>query len=115
MTFELNVGNLIAIAVGFVGALWALLKILAVQYETSLETRFKTLNESMGAIKNAQAREQEITQGLERQLLRFQAELPRDYVRRDDFVRVVATFETKIDNMALRVERALLQSRGSEQ
>lgn len=115
MTFELNVGNLIAIALGFVGALWALLKLLAAQYERSLEARFKVLNESMGGIKNSQAREQETTQRLERELLRFQAELPRDYVRRDDFVRVVATFETKIDNMALRVERALLQSKGGEQ
>lgn len=131
MTFELNVGNLIAIAVAFVGALWALLKVFAVQHEKALEARFKTLSlsmttisssheerfkmlsQSMLGISSSQQREQETTQRLERELLQFKAELPRDYVRREDFIRAVGTIETKIDNMALRVERAVL-SKGGE-
>lgn len=114
MTLELNIANLIAIGAAFIGALWALMKTFAVQYERSLEARFKDLGEGMGGIKTSQLREQETTARLERELLRFQAELPRDYVRRDDFVRVVGTIETKIDNMALRVERAVLSSKGGE-
>lgn len=113
MPTELNPANLTAILVAFVGALWALLKVFAVQHEKALEARFKGLSESMGGIKNSQAREQETTQRLERELLTFKAELPRDYVRREDFIRAVGTIETKIDNMALRVERAVL-SRGNE-
>lgn len=131
MTLELNMGNLIAVAVAFVGALWALLKVFAVQHEKALEARFKglsehmknngdaiaarfkSLDESVGGIRNSQAREQETTQRLERELLQFKAELPRDYVRREDFIRAVGTIETKIDNMALRVERAVL-SKGSD-
>lgn len=113
MTFELTPANLIAIAIGFIGALWALMKVFAIQYEKSLETRFKQLNESMGSIKSSQLREQETTQRLERELLLFKAELPREYVRRDDFIRAIGTIEAKMDNMALRVERALL-SKGNE-
>jgi hypothetical protein len=112
MTIELNLANLIALAVAFVGMLWGLLKVFAVQHEKALETRFKVLNEAMSGIKLSQTREQETTQRLERELLNFKAELPRDYVRREDFIRAVGTIETKIDNMALRVERAVLTQRG---
>lgn len=114
MTLELNVANLMTIGVTFIAALWALMKMFAMQYERSLEARFKALSEGMGSIKTNMVRDQETTQRLERELLRFQAELPRDYVRRDDFVRVISTIETKIDNMALRVERAVLNSKGGE-
>lgn len=110
MTIELNPANLIAIGVGFMGVLWALMKVFAIQYEKSLEHRFKQLNESMGSIKQSQATERDTTQRLERELLLFKAELPRDYVRRDDFIRAVGTIEAKMDNMALRVERALLSN-----
>lgn len=113
MTLELSLTNLMAITAAFVGALWALMKIFAVQYERALESRFKILGEGMGGIKSNQLREQETTARLERELLQFKAELPRDYVRREDFIRAVGTIETKIDNMALRVERAVL-SKGGE-
>lgn len=111
MSIELNLGNLIAIAVAFVGALWTLLKVFAVQHEKALETRFKTLIENMSGIKASQALEQQNTLRIERELMQFKAELPRDYVRREDFIRAVGTIETKIDNMALRVERAVLDKR----
>lgn len=114
MTLDLNIANLIAIAAAFVAALWTLLKVFAVQHEKALETRFKSLQESMVGIKTSQVREQETTQRLERELLQFKAELPRDYVRREDFIRAVGTIETKIDNMALRVERAVLSSKGGD-
>jgi hypothetical protein len=107
---ELSLTNLIAITAALVGAL---MKIFAVQYERALESRFKILGEGMGGIKSNQLREQETTARLERELLQFKAELPRDYVRREDFIRAVGTIETKIDNMALRVERAVL-SKGGE-
>ena len=51
---------------------------------------------------------------LERELLQFKADLPRDYVRREDFIRAVGTIETKIDNMALRMERAVLNRSGRD-
>jgi chromosome segregation ATPase len=110
MPIELTISNLAALAVAFVGALWALVKIIAMQQEKSLEARFKTLAESLKDMRDSIAREQETTQRLERELLQFKAELPREYVRREDFIRAVGTIETKIDNMALRMERAVLNA-----
>lgn len=111
MTIELTIFNLAALAAAFIGVLWALVKIIAVQQEKALESRFKILADSLNSVNGSIAREQETTQRLERELLQFKAELPRDYVRREDFIRAVGTIETKIDNMALRVERAVLNGR----
>lgn len=115
MTFDftLTVGHIITIlstlASVFVGTLWALLKVLAAQQERRLTEKFMLLDGSMKAMSDDLRKEAEVTRALETQFLRWQAELPRDYVRRDDFVRAIGTLETRIDNFALRVERALEQ------
>jgi hypothetical protein len=112
MTIELTLTNLIALGVAFIGMLWALFKVFAIQHEKALEARFKLLNQSMENITKSQGIERENTLRIERELMQFKAELPRDYVRREDFIRAVGTIETKIDNMALRVERAVLSKGG---
>lgn len=116
MTLDINIGSLLALASGFVGALWILVKVIASQQEKALETRFGGLSLSIANVSSGMQREQETTQRLERELLQFKAELPRDYVRREDFIRAVSIIETKIDNMALRMERAMLgnQNTGRE-
>lgn len=107
MTFELNFANVLALGTAFVLALWALVKIIARQQENSLEHRFKALIESIQGVSANVAKEQESTQRLERELMQLRAELPRDYVRREDFTRVIASFEIKVDNLRLTIERAL--------
>ncbi len=110
---ELNVANVLVILTAFIGALWALVKIIAGQQKTNLDTRLQSLTDSMNKVANSVDRDREATRTLERQLMELRVELPRDYVRREDFIRAIATIETKIDNMALRMERAL-DNRGSE-
>ena len=46
---------------------------------------------------------------LERTFLRFQAELPTLYVRREDWARGQAVIESKLDGLALRYENSLLK------
>ena len=41
----------------------------------------------------------------------FKEEKPRDYIRRDDFVQAIGGINTRIDNFALRMERALDNNR----
>lgn len=111
MIFELTLGNLAAVALAFLTALVGMVKVIAIQQDKGLETRFNALAQSIQGVNAGMVLEQQTTQRLERELLQFKAELPRDYVRREDFIRAVATIETKIDNMALRVERAMLLGR----
>ena len=115
MTLDLNLAHLIAFGVAFVSALWALMKVIAAQQEKALETRFTGLATTMTSIHAGMAKQQEIAQHQERELLQFKAEVARDRVHREDFIRAVGTIETKIDNMSLRMERAMLTNRSGGQ
>lgn len=46
---------------------------------------------------------------LERDFLRFQAELPLSYVRREDYVRNQTVIEAKLDAVALKIENLQLK------
>ena len=107
MTFELTMANLISLAGLFFGALWALLKVIGAQAERRANEKFAALQSSISQVGIDMRREADAARMLETSFLRFQAELPRDYVRRDDFVQAIGSISTRIDNFALRVERAL--------
>ncbi len=107
MIFELTLGNVITVAALFIAALWALVKVINIQQERRQDERFKSLGETMKTIVSAQDKNALATLELEREFRRHQAETAREYVRRDDFVRHIGTLETRIDNFALRMERAL--------
>lgn len=80
MTLELNTGNLIFIVVGVLSAFWGLLKLIAGQHERSLDKRFAELSATI-------TDNQELTTKLERDLIRVQDELPKNYLRREDYLR----------------------------
>ena len=107
MTFELTMTNLISLVGLSLGALWGLLKVIAIQAERRSGEKFAALQEAIGHVGTDMRREAEAARQMETSFLRFQAELPRDYVRRDDFVQAVGSISTRIDNFALRMERAL--------
>lgn len=48
-------------------------------------------------------------QRIEREIMGLKADLPINYVRREDFIRVQSIIESKIDGLALRIENALLR------
>lgn len=107
MTLELTLTNFITLTGIFMGALWTLLKVIGVQAEKRANEKFAALQESIAKLGAEMRLEATAARQLETSFLRFQAELPRDYVRRDDFVQAVGGINTRIDNFALRMERAL--------
>lgn len=111
MVFELTITNLIYLAGLLLGALWTLLKIIGLQAEKRADDKFTALQSSIDAVSVDIRREADSARHLETSFLRFQAELPRDYVRRDDFVQAIGGINTRIDNFALRMERALDSNR----
>ncbi|MGQ7818809.1 hypothetical protein ACUTAH_24595 [Metapseudomonas furukawaii] len=98
MDFTQAVGWAISLLGIFTTLVFGLVKLLLVQFEKRLDTRFA-------------AQEKEIAQiaELERSFLRFQAELPLNYVRREDWVRNQAVIESKLDGLALRIENLQLK------
>ena len=115
MTFELTMANLISLAGLFFGALWALLKVIGAQAERRANEKFTALQASLATLIQDMRREADAARQMETSFLKFQAELPRDYVRRDDFVHALGTINTRIDNFALRVERAIDNRLGNMQ
>lgn len=107
MIFELTMTNLIVLVVSYFGSLFGLLKYINLQQEKRLGEKFEALSQSIAGLGSELRREADATRQLETAFLRFQAELPRDYVRRDDFLRSIGQLETRIDNFAMRMERAL--------
>lgn len=114
MVIELTLGNVITVLALFVAAVWALMKVINAQHEKRLAERFDGLALTMQSIAQSQDSNAKATQELEREFHRHRAELAREYVRRDDFVRHAGTIETRIDNFALRMERALDQLGGKK-
>ncbi len=109
MAIELTTTNVITIIALFVMALWALVKVISLQQEKHMNTRFDALAKTMADIAATQTKNAEATLELEREFRKHQAEAAREFVRRDDFVRHVGILETRIDNFALRMERVLEQ------
>jgi hypothetical protein len=79
-----------------------ILKVLLKSLEARLESRFKTLEDSS----NKQSEE---WQRVERELMKMQADLPLNYVRREDYIRNQSVIEAKLDGLAIRIENALLK------
>lgn len=107
MTLELTVSNVLFILTCFIAALWALVKVISAQQERRLSEKFTALGEQLKGVGKELREEAEATRKLEIAFHKAQADIARDYVRRDDFVQALGGINTRIDNFALRVERAL--------
>lgn len=100
--------------------LGAACKLLLAQFDRRLDERFKSAAEAraaeqkhwdakFGALENAAATEAKEWQRIERDILTMKADLPIQYVRRDDYIRNQTIIEAKIDGLAVRIENAILK------
>ncbi|MEO8120069.1 MAG: hypothetical protein ABI606_12205 [Rhodoferax sp.] len=121
MNLELNIGNLLVIALALLGAFWTLAKVIANQQERYLDARFKAQEVSLGVnhaqlskrLDNIETLNREETsqwRRIEHDLLRMQAELPLHYVRREDYIRGQSVLEAKIDGLGGKIENAQLRA-----
>jgi len=100
MQLQIDLWQVLSFAGVIVGAFWAIGRVLAGQFQKSIDEKFKDIREGLS--------EQALsTRQLERDFMDFKATMPRDYVRREDFVQTIATIQVRIENMALRIEQAI--------
>jgi biopolymer transport protein ExbB/TolQ len=124
MTMQMELSQLIGWAAGlltfFATVVTALVKLLLTQFEKRLADRFAAQDdarksasrhweESFAKLLDRQDKEAEAVKQLERAFMRFQADLPLEYVRREDFVRSQSVIEAKLDGLALKFENVLLK------
>ena len=129
MPLDLGLGDLIGWAIGllsiFTTIVIALVKLLLVQFEKRLGERFAAQDEarkaatkhwegSFAKVLDRQEKDAQALQQLERSFLRFQAELPVNYVRREDWMRGQSVIEAKLDGLALKFENIMLKGTRNE-
>jgi hypothetical protein len=117
---ELNLSHLIFLLVAGISGVWAMMKIIATQNQRFFTQQFTShekaefdfhasLARRLDGIEALHREDASQWQRLERELLTLKAELPLHYVRREDYVQMVAMLMTKLDAMALRHENLLLK------
>ena len=115
MTVQVEFWQLITLLLAFLGFLFAAGKLLLTQIDRRLNERFETIEKareegqaSWRAIfaqhLDEERRETDLMRNIEREFLRFQAELPLQYVRREDYVRGQSVIEAKLDALYNKLE-----------
>lgn len=115
MTVQVEFWQLVTLLIAFLGFLFAAGKLLLSQIDHRLNERFETIEkaqaegqvtwrETFAQHLNEERRETELMRNIEREFLRFQAELPLQYVRREDHVRGQSVIEAKLDALYNKLE-----------
>ena len=114
-----------ALLSGFAAIIFGAGRLIAAQFETRITERFEGLrkdreaeeartNERFDALQRARELEAQGISSLERDFLRFQADLPPHYVRREDYVRGQSMVEAKLDGLATKIDNAQLRASMNE-
>ncbi|TWC35073.1 hypothetical protein FBY03_111121 [Pseudomonas sp. SJZ079] len=117
---QMDLGTVASLLGIFTGIITGLVKLLLVQFEKRLGERFAAQEAARVAasqhwesnfekVLSRQDKDAEALRQLENNFLRFQAELPLEYVRREDWVRGQSVIEAKLDGLALKFENILLK------
>lgn len=113
MSLEIDFWQLFTFAVGlllsFLGAAAALGRVLLGQVEKRLDARFNTMDGRFNALERAANEESGEWRRVERELLELRADLPLNYVRREDYIRGQSVIEAKLDGLALRMDNQKLK------
>lgn len=121
MTIDLTLSNLIFLLIALISAFAGLIKIIVAQHERSLDKRFEKLEETrsfanqqlskrLDTLDTAARLEANQWQRVERELLSLKADLPLQYVRREDYIRGQSVIEAKLDGLANKLENFSLRS-----
>lgn len=102
MKVEFEMWQLIGLMGTIIGAFWAVAKMMISQSKEHINLKFSQISNHMKG-------QDESARRLERELMELKAELPRDYVRREDYTQAVAIIMTKIDALGLRMENMFNQ------
>lgn len=122
MNVQIEFWQLITLLLAFLGFLFAAGRLLLSQIDRRLNDRFETIEKSREEGQatwrqtftqhlEEERRETDLMRNIEREFLRFQAELPLQYVRREDYVRGQSVIEAKLDALYNKLE--VVQMKGA--
>ncbi|MCY1403735.1 hypothetical protein D9M71_189250 [compost metagenome] len=120
MKLELELWQLITLLVTFFGGCAGGGKLLLNQMQRHMDERFNSqeharatnheqVSHRLDAIELAAREEMNQWQRVERELMSLKADLPLQYVRREDYIRGQSVIEAKLDGLAVKLENAQLR------
>lgn len=112
MSIQIEFWQLVTLLLAFFGFVAAAAKVLFDQIEKRIGERFTALNTSLDKHLEEERKNGAAIQDLERDFLKWQADLPVHYVRREDYVRGQSVIEAKLD--AVFSELKLVQIKGAK-
>lgn len=121
MTIQVDFWHLVALLLGFLGVCGTGLGVLWRQTLAHFDQRFDATEKAraageqklagrMDALESVNRDETLQWQRVEREFLKFQADLPMRYVMRDDYIRGQTVVEAKLDALAVKVDNAQLRT-----
>ena len=114
MTLQIDFWQLLGLFFAGIGAFWGVLKAAAAQTLARQEAAHAQLVQRLDSIESSSREEAANWKRVEREILQLKADLPVNYVRREDYVQAVATIMAKLDAISLRFENILLQRGGRD-
>lgn len=123
MKIEMELWHLVTLLIAFFGCVGTFGKVLLDQVEKrqveraaaqdkAREEGQKVLREKLTSHMEDERRNAQAVQDLERDFLKWQAELPVHYVRREDYVRGQSVIEAKLDALYSKLE--VVQIKGAQ-
>ncbi len=120
MNLEIQLWQLVCLLLAFFSAVGAVSKLLLGQTLKHLDARFSSqeqirmaehsqISERLNRIEAASREESARWLQVERELHKLQIELPREYVRREDYVMAVASIMAKLDGISMKFENLILR------
>lgn len=110
MTVQVDFWQLVLLLIAFFGACSWAFKLLLAQTQRHLDERFRTVGSRLDGIETANKEEAAQWARVERELMELKAELPLNYVRREDYIRGQSIIEAKLDGLAIKIENTQLRS-----
>ncbi|MCP5008551.1 MAG: hypothetical protein GY942_01085 [Aestuariibacter sp.] len=99
----------VGLLIVFFGACAAAGRMLLAQFQTHMDARFTAADEKLASIDASNKEEAAQWKQLERDFMTWKADLPLNYVRREDYTRGQSVIEAKLDGLASRIEAAQLR------
>ena len=112
MKIEMELWHLITLLVAFFGCVGTFGKLLLSQVERRWAERDVALTKALSDHANEEKKTATALSTLERDFLKWQAELPINYVRREDYVRGQSVIEAKLDALYSKLE--VVQMKGAQ-
>ena len=97
MTLELEGYQAIMLAITIGGSIFGAGRAFFGRVETALKDRDDGLKAEIAKVNENMSKESEAIRKIDRELLMLKADLPREYVAKEDFVRSFTVVEAKID------------------